>query len=89
MAEGLNPRDWRDIQILRAQGVLAEVLTVDVGEADRGLRTYAAMTGTALHEVAQQVIYGELSLTRELCVTEELSRLPGRRVLGRDRAEGC
>jgi hypothetical protein len=73
MAERLNPRDWRDIQVLRAQGVLAEVLTVSVDDADRGLRAYAAMTGSELHLVALQVIAGELTLSRELCVPEQRS----------------
>ncbi len=65
----LNPRDWRDIQVLRAQGVLAEVHVVDLDEADQGLRAYAEVTGTPSHEVARQVCDRELTIDRELCVT--------------------
>jgi hypothetical protein len=64
----LNPRDWRDIRVLRAQGVLAELHTVDLDEADCGLRAYAAMTGVPLHTVARQVVDRELTISRELCV---------------------
>ncbi|WP_328304829.1 ANTAR domain-containing protein [Actinomycetospora sp. NBC_00405] len=64
----LNPRDWRDIQVLRAQGVLAEVLVVDLDEADQGLRAYADATGTPLHDVARQVCDRDLAIDRELCV---------------------
>ena len=64
----LNPRDWRDIRVLRAQGVLAELHTIDLDQADRGLRAYAAMTGVPLHTVAQQVVDRELTISRELCV---------------------
>src|SRR4051794_30967326 len=56
----LNPRDWRDVQVLCAQGVLAEFHTVDLDQADRGLRGYAAMTGVSLHTVARQVVDREL-----------------------------
>ena len=49
----LNPRDWRDIRVLRA---------------DRGLRAYAAMTGELLHAVARRVVDRELTVPRELCV---------------------
>ena len=64
----LNPRDWRDIQVLRAQGVLAEVLVVDLDEADQGLRAYAEATGTPLHDLARQVCDRDLTVDRELCV---------------------
>lgn len=64
----LNPRDWRDIQVLRAQGVLAEVHVVDLEEADRGLRAYADATGTPLDDVARQVCDRDLTIDRELCV---------------------
>jgi hypothetical protein len=30
----LNPRDWRDLRVLHAQGVLAELHTVDMEDAD-------------------------------------------------------
>ena len=63
----LNPKDWRDIQVLRAQGVLAELHTVDLENADRGLRAYAAMTGSPLHTVARQVVDRELTISREMC----------------------
>jgi hypothetical protein len=72
----LNPRDWRDIQVLRAQGVLAELHTVDLDQADRGLRAYAAMTRVSLHAVARQVVDQELTISRELCVP---ASRPGRR----------
>ena len=49
----LNPGYWRDIQVLRAQGVLAEVHLVDLDEADQGLRAYADATGIPLHDVAR------------------------------------
>jgi hypothetical protein len=75
----LNPRDWRDIQVLRAQGVLAELLTVDLDQADRGLRAYAAMTGVSLHTVAQQVVDRELTISRELCVPAPAPRRPEQR----------
>ena len=64
----LHPRDWRDIQVLRAQGVLAEVHGVDLDEADRGLRAYADATGTPLDDVARQVCDQDLAIDRELCV---------------------
>jgi hypothetical protein len=54
--------------VLRAQGVLAELHTVDLDQADRGLRTYAAMTGVSLHTVARQIVDRELTISRELCV---------------------
>lgn len=72
----LNPRDWRDIQVLRAQGVLAELHTVDLDHADRGLRAYAAMTGVPLHHVAQQVVDRELTVGRELCVPASATAVP-------------
>jgi hypothetical protein len=65
----LNPRDWRDVQVLRAQGVLAELHTVDIDQADRGLRAFAAMTGVSLHTVAQQIVDRELTISREACVS--------------------
>jgi hypothetical protein len=64
----LNPRDRRDIQVLQAQGVLAEVQGVDLDEADQGLRAYAEATGTPLHDVARQVCDRDLTIDRELCV---------------------
>jgi hypothetical protein len=64
----LNPMDWRDVQVLRAQGVLAELHTVDMDQADRGLRAYAATTGGSLHTVARQVVDRDLIISRELCV---------------------
>jgi hypothetical protein len=64
----LHPRDWRDIQVLRAQGVLAEVHGVDLDEADQGLRAYADATGTPLDDVARQVCDRDLAIDRELCV---------------------
>ena len=72
----LNPKDWRDIQVLRAQGVLAELHTVDLEHADRGLRASAAMTGIALHTVARQVVDRELTISREMCVPAPASRRP-------------
>jgi ANTAR domain len=72
----LNPRDWRDIQVLRAQGMLAELHTVDLENADRGLRAYAAMTGIALHTVARQVVDRELTISREMCVPAPAPRRP-------------
>ncbi|WP_433037354.1 ANTAR domain-containing protein [Actinomycetospora sp. CA-053990] len=65
----LNPGDWRDIQVLRAQGVLAEVHLVDLDEADQGLRAYADATGIPLHDVARHVCDRDLAVDRELCVT--------------------
>jgi hypothetical protein len=70
----LNPRDWRDIQVLRAQGVLAELHTVDLDHADRWLRAYAAMTGEPLHQIARQVVDRELTVGRELCVPASPAR---------------
>jgi len=70
----LNPRDRRDIQVLRAQGVLAELHTVDLDHADRGLRAYAAMTGVPLHQIAQQVVDRELTVGRELCLSASAAR---------------
>jgi hypothetical protein len=84
----LNPRDWRDIRVLRAQGVLAELHTVDLDQADRGLRAYAAMTGVPLHTVARQVVDLELTLSRELCVSAPAPRRPQRRP-ARPRAGGA
>src|SRR3954467_13068918 len=72
----LNPRDWRDIQVLRAQGVLAELHTVDLDQADRGLRAYAAMTGIALRTVARQVVDRELTISPERCVPAPAPRRP-------------
>ena len=72
----LNPRDWRDIRVLRAQGVLAELHTVDLDQADRGLRAYAAMAGVPLHTVARQVVDRELTISRELCVPAPAPRRP-------------
>lgn len=63
----LDPSDCRDQEILRAQGVLAERLGVDVHEADRGLRAYSAITATALYDVAWQVVYLGLVIDRDLC----------------------
>ena len=74
----LDPRDWRDIQVLRAQGVLAELHTVDMDQADRGLRAYAATTGGSLHTVARQVVDQELTISREVCVSASRpERRPG------------
>ncbi|MDF2976087.1 MAG: hypothetical protein K0S40_815 [Actinomycetospora sp.] len=84
----LNPRDWRDIRVLRAQGVLAELHTVDLDEADRGLRAYAAMTGVPLHTVARQVVDRELTISRELCVPAPARRRPERRPDRSSRAGG-
>ena len=60
MNSELSPWAWRDIPVLRAQGVLAEVLVVDLVEADHGLRAHAYATGTPVHEVARQVCDREL-----------------------------
>lgn len=68
MNSELSPWAWRDIPVLRAQGVLAEVLVVDLVEADHGLRAHAYATGTPVHEVARQVCDRELLIDRELCV---------------------
>jgi hypothetical protein len=84
----LNTRDWRDIQVLRAQGVLAELHTVDLDQADRGLRAYAAMTGAPLHTVAQQVVDLELTISRELCVPTPAPRRASQRP-DRPRAGGA
>ena len=75
----LNPRDWRDIQVLRAQGVLAELHSVDLEDADRGLRAYAARTGSALRTVARQVVDRELTISREMCVPAPPPRRPQRK----------
>jgi hypothetical protein len=56
-ATDLNPRDPRDAQVLIAQGVLAEDLGVDLDQADRALRDYAASTATPLHDVAWRVVH--------------------------------
>ena len=64
----LNPRDWRDVRVLRARAFLAESLVVDLDEAHRGLRAHAAASGTPVHEVARQVCDGEVVIDRELCV---------------------
>jgi hypothetical protein len=72
----LNLTDRRDIQVLHAQGVLAELHTVDLENADRGLRAYAAMTGVALHTVARQVVDRELTISREMCVPAPAPRRP-------------
>jgi len=61
-ADDLDPRDWRDVAVLQAQGVLAERLGVSVDEADRGLRDYSTSTGTPLFEVAWQVVHLRLRL---------------------------
>ncbi|HEY2195788.1 MAG TPA: hypothetical protein VGH76_26280 [Actinomycetospora sp.] len=71
MANGkLNPRDWRDVQVLRAQGVLAELLVVDLAQAGHGLRAYADAAEIPLHEVARQVCDLDLIIDRELCISE-------------------
>jgi hypothetical protein len=75
----LNPRDWRDIQVLRAQGVLAELHAVDLDHADRGLRAYAAGTGMPLDHIAQLVVDRELTVGRELCVPASPARDVGQR----------
>ena len=62
--------------MLRAQGMLAELHTVDLENADRGLRAYAAMTGIALHTVARQVVDRELTISREMCVPAPAPRRP-------------
>jgi hypothetical protein len=64
----LNPRDWRDVRVLRARAVLAEALVVDLAEAHQGLRAHAAATGTSVHDVARQVCDGDVVIDRELCV---------------------
>jgi hypothetical protein len=64
----LNPRDWRDVRVLRARAVLAEALVVDLAEAHQGLRAHAAATGTSVHDVARQVCDGDVVVDRELCV---------------------
>lgn len=64
----LNPRDWRDVRVLRARAVLAEVLVVDLDEAHQGLRAHAAAAGTSVHDVARQVCDGDVVIDRELCV---------------------
>lgn len=64
----LNPRDWRDVRVLRARAVLAEALVVDLDEAHQGLRAHAAATGTSVHDVARQVCDGDVAIARELCV---------------------
>ncbi|WP_328304834.1 hypothetical protein [Actinomycetospora sp. NBC_00405] len=69
----LNPRDWRDVRVLRARAVLAEALVVDLLEAHRGLRAHAAATGLSVHDVARQVCDGDVAIDRDLCV---VTRLP-------------
>jgi hypothetical protein len=85
----LNPKDWRDIRVLRAQGVLAEVHTVDLDDADRGLRAYASMTGVPLHTVARQVVDRELTISCELCVPAPADRRPEQRPHRSPRAGGA
>lgn len=85
----LNPRDWRDIRVLRAQGVLAELHTVDLDQADRGLRAYAAMTGVPLDTVARQVVDRELTISRELCVPTPAPRRASQRPDRSPRAGGA
>ncbi len=65
--DGLDPRDWRDVAVLQAQGVLAELLGVDFDQADRGLRSYSALTGETLFDVAWQVVELQLVIARDLC----------------------
>ena len=72
----LNPRDWRDVRVLRARAVLAESLVVDLDEAHQGLRAHAAATGTPVHEVARQICDREVVIDRELCV---VARPPAQR----------
>lgn len=69
----LNPRDWRDVRVLRARALLAEVLVVDLEEAHQGMRAHAAATGTPVHDVARQVCDGEVVIDRELCVAARRS----------------
>jgi hypothetical protein len=66
-ADGLDPRDWRDVAVLQAQGVLAELLGVDVDQADRGLRVYATLMGASLFDVAWQVVHLRLVIDPDLC----------------------
>lgn len=63
----LDPRDWRDVAVLQAQGVLAQMLGVDVDQADRGLRTYPKLTGAPLFDVAWQVVHLGLVIDPDLC----------------------
>jgi hypothetical protein len=65
--EELTPHDLLLNEILRAQGVLAEQLSLGLDEANEGLRAHAAITRTALHEVAQRVCAGKLFIARSLC----------------------
>jgi hypothetical protein len=65
--DGLDPRDWRDVAILQAQGVLAQLLGVDVDQANRGLRDYAKLTGAPLFDVAWQVVHLRLVIDPDLC----------------------
>jgi hypothetical protein len=67
--------------------VLAETLTVDLDEADHGLRAYATMTATSVHRVAQQIVDGELILSRKLCVPEQASSPADQPSAGRDLAD--
>jgi hypothetical protein len=66
--DGLDPRDWRDVAVLQAQGVLAQLLGVDVDQADRGLRRFATLTGDPLYDVAWQVVHLQLVIARDLCL---------------------
>jgi hypothetical protein len=65
--DGLDPRDWRDVAVLQAQGVRAELLGVDVDQADRGLRRHATLTGETLYDVAWQVVHLRMVIARDLC----------------------
>jgi hypothetical protein len=70
-----NPREWRTVW--QAQGVLAELLGVDVDQADRGLRNYAKLTAASLFDVAWLVVHLRLVIARDLCLGP--SPLPGGR----------
>jgi hypothetical protein len=63
-----DTRVQREIDVFRAQGVLAELLRVDVHQADRGMARYSAITGTSVYEVARRVVRRDLIIDRELCV---------------------
>jgi hypothetical protein len=66
----LTPHDSGDVQVLRAQGVLAELLGVDLEQAAHGLRTYATLSGQPVHTVVQQVCDRELTISYGTCVSD-------------------
>jgi AmiR/NasT family two-component response regulator len=54
--EDLLDRRWPDAAIYWAQGVLAEMLSISVEEADRRLRAHAERTSRPILDVAKEVV---------------------------------